>query len=77
MRRKIAAQSLASQGSGITVLRVLRWHVRFAGRAVFLTVRFGSAPTRANAKPRQREANGRLPKAAVVREPSLCLKAVA
>ena len=35
--------------------RVLRWHVRFAGRAVFLTVRFGSAPTRqmrslANAK---------------------------
>jgi hypothetical protein len=26
--------------------RVLRWHVRFAGRAVFLTVRFGSAPTR-------------------------------
>jgi hypothetical protein len=35
--------------------RVVRWHVRFAGRAVFLTVRFGSAPTRqmrslANAK---------------------------
>jgi hypothetical protein len=26
--------------------RVLQWHVRFAGRAVFLTVRFGSAPTR-------------------------------
>jgi hypothetical protein len=35
--------------------RVVRWHVRFAGRAVFLTVRFGSAPTKqmrglANAK---------------------------
>jgi len=35
--------------------RVVRWHVRFAGRAVFLTVRFGSTPTRqmrslANAK---------------------------
>lgn len=26
--------------------RVVRWHVRFAGRAVFLTVRFGSKPTR-------------------------------
>jgi hypothetical protein len=35
--------------------RVVSWHVRFAGRAVSLTVRFGSAPTRrmrdlANAK---------------------------
>jgi hypothetical protein len=26
--------------------RVVSWHVRFAGRAVFLTVRFGSVPTR-------------------------------
>jgi hypothetical protein len=38
-----------------TAKRVVSWHVRFAGRAVFLTVRFGSAPTRqtrslANAK---------------------------
>jgi hypothetical protein len=38
-----------------TAKRVVSWHVRFAGRALFLTVRFGSAPTRnmrrlANAK---------------------------
>lgn len=29
---------------GTTAKRVVSWHVRFAGRAVFLTVTFGSAP---------------------------------
>jgi hypothetical protein len=50
--RRVERLRLPSRGAA---KQVVRWHVRFAGRAVLLVVRFGEAPSRqmralANAK---------------------------